>query len=109
MYQDVKLCVKHLNSLSDICQCDIGLFQGEMTSPIMFSLFLNDIEMHLQNNLNAGISFEQLSIYLLIFADNAAIVSETKEGLQESLNNLHMYCSRWNLTVNVQKTKIVVF
>ena len=86
----------------------LGLFQGEITSPIMFSLFLNDIEMHLQNNLNADISFEQLSIYLLLFADDAAMVSETK-GLQEALNNLQTYCFRWNLTVNVQKTKIVVF
>ena len=65
--------------------------------------------MHLQNNLNADISLEQLSIYLSLFADDAAIVSETKEGLQESLNNVQTYCSRWNLTVNVQKTKIVVF
>ena len=62
-----------------------------------------------KNNLNAGISFKQLSIYMSLFADDAAIVSETKEGLQESLNNVQTYCSRWNLTVNVQKTKRAVF
>ena len=59
---DVKLCVKHFNSLSDFFRCDIGLFQGEKTSPIMFSFFLKDIEMQLQNNLNAGKSFKQLFI-----------------------------------------------
>ena len=48
MYSEVKLCVKHLGSLSDFFSSDIGLFQGEITSPIMFSLFLNDIELHLQ-------------------------------------------------------------
>ena len=51
----------------------------------------------------------QLSIYLLLFADQRMIVSKTKEGLQEWLNNLQTFCLRWDLTVNVQKTKIVVF
>ena len=104
MYNEVKLCVKHLNSVSDVFNSNIGLLQGEITSPILFSLFLNDIEMHLQQNINVDISIEQLSIFLLLFADDAVIMSETKEGHQESLNNLHSYCKKWKLTVNVNKT-----
>ena len=50
-----------------------------------------------------------MSIYLLLFADDAVIFSETIEGLQESLNNLAWYCDKWNLTVNIDKTKIMVF
>ena len=80
MYSEVKLCVKHLGTLSDFFNCNLGLFQGDISSPIFFSLFLNDIEMHLQANINVGINFDQLSIYLLLFADDAAIVSETRDG-----------------------------
>lgn len=88
---------------------NVGLFQGEITSPILFSLFLNDIENELQNSTDAGLSLDQISIYLLLFADDAVLISETKEGLQETLNNLVQYCRKWNLTVNIDKTKIVVF
>ena len=35
--------------------------------------------------------------------------SESVEGLQLSLNNLESYCNKWALTVNIDKTKIVVF
>ena len=42
----------------------------------MFSLFLNDIELHLQSNPNSGIKVEQLSIYILLFADDAVILSD---------------------------------
>ena len=109
MYSEVKLQVKHMGSLSDLFSSKVGLLQGEITSPIMFSLFINDIEFNLQNGINAGITLDQLSIYLLLFADDAVIFSETIEGLQESLNNLESYCDKWNLTVNIDKTKIMVF
>ena len=64
MYAEVKLCVQHRNSVSDFVQ-------GEITSPILFSLFLNDIEMQLQNNVSSGLTIDQLSIYILLFADDA--------------------------------------
>ena len=70
-------------------------------SPILFSLFLNDIEMQLADRGNEGLTIEQLYIYLLLFADDAVIFSETPEGLQKSLDNFEIYCKKWYLTVNV--------
>ena len=51
-------------------------------SPILFSLFINDIEQPLQTNLLDGISLDQITIFLLLFADDAVIMSDTKRGLQ---------------------------
>ena len=102
IYDNIKLQVKYLGSLSDLFSCDVGLLQGEIISPFMVALFKDDIEMNLQENLNDGITIDQLQLYLLLF-------SETREGLQNQLNNLETYCKTWNLTVNVLKTKIVVF
>jgi hypothetical protein len=44
-----------------------------------------------------------------MFADDCVLLSETAEGLQLHLNQLEDYCDRWCLTVNIEKTKIVVF
>ena len=82
--------------------------QGEVLSPFLFSLFINDMEIYLQQNPNAGLSLEQLSIYLLMFADDV-IFSDTIEDLQSSLKYLEMFCTKWNLNVNIDKTKLVVF
>ena len=46
---------------------------------------------------------------VLMFADDTAIFSETREGLQAGLDDLFKYCTKWGLIVNVNKTKIVVF
>lgn len=109
MYADVKACVRNISTLSEFFSSDVGLMQGEVISPFLFSLFIDDLETHLQQNANASISLDQLSIYLLLFADDAVIFSDTPEGLQASLNNLETYCIKWNLHVNIGKTKVMVF
>ena len=88
IYLDVKSCVKSMSSLSDFFKSDIGLLQGEVLSPSLFSLFINDLELYLQQNADSGLTLDQLSIYLLMFADDAVIFSNSVDGLQSSLNNL---------------------
>ena len=109
MYDNIKGRVKCMGSLSDLFSCDVGLLQGEIISSFLFSLFINDIELNSQDNLNDGISIDQLQLYLLLFADDAVLFSDTREGLQNHLIHLENYCRKWNLTANVSKTKIIVF
>ena len=45
----------------------------------------------------------------LLYADDLLIVSESKSGLQHSLDKLHNYCKNWKLDLNIKKTKIVIF
>ena len=47
--------------------------------------------------------------FVLKFADDAVLFSESKEGLQNSIDNSQLYFKKWNLIVNVDKPKIVVF
>ena len=65
MYKDIKLGVKHLNTVSDFFDSNIGLLQGEITSPILFSFFINDLETQLQSYIDAGLTLDELSIFLL--------------------------------------------
>ena len=82
--------------------------QGKIFSPLLFAFFISDIEKSLQENADAGITLDQLLLYLILFANDAVLFSDTPEGLQLSLDKLQAYCERWNLTVNVDKTKIMV-
>ena len=44
MYDKVKSCVRHCNNFSDFFECSVGLRQGEVVSPVLVSLFLDDLE-----------------------------------------------------------------
>ena len=50
-----------------------------------------------------------LKIGSLFWADDIVILSETKTGLQSSLDELEQYCSKNEMKVNVEKTKCMIF
>ena len=123
MYENAKSCVRKGSELSDYFQSNVGVRQGENLSPVLFSLFLNDLVQFISKAYN-GLSdiynathfvldTEEISVYLklylLLYADDTVILAETKYELQAALNAMYLYCKTWNLEINASKTKIVVF
>jgi hypothetical protein len=78
-------------------------------SPILFSLFVEDLELYLQDNINCGLNIDDIVLIMLLFADDMAILGKSPEEIQTHLNNLYLYCNAWGLNVNTSKTKIMVF
>ena len=109
LYSDVKACVRYKNSMSDFFSCTNGLMQGEALSPFLFSLYINDFEMDLISNLCEPVYLQDISLFLLMYADDTVLLSESRDGLQNILNQLKIYSDNWDISVNVEKTKIVVF
>ena len=109
MYEDVKSRVKFNNELSEPFDSYLGVRQGECLSPFLFSMYLNDIEEIFYLNGVEGIDIGCIKLFLLLYADDMTIFSETEAGLQQGLNVLETYCNRWKLTVNKDKTKVIVF
>ena len=48
-------------------------------------------------------------LLILLHADDTVIFSEDKHQLQHALDIFDEYCMEWHLTINVQKTKSVIF
>ena len=57
MYATVKYCVpKGVDNFSDFFEIAVGLSQGQTSSPALFALFLEDLELSLQNGQNCELS-----------------------------------------------------
>lgn len=113
LYNSVKLCIKSTNNgnLSDFFNCPLGLRQGCNLSPLLFSLFINELAVDIQNSGVHGIQLfpSVTEIFLLMFADDVALLADTVNGLQRQLNTLERFSDNNNLHVNTEKTKILVF
>ena len=112
MYSVVKSRVKFDNKLGSEFICALGALgvrQGECLSPMLFSLFLNDLEEVFATQGYEGLDINIFKIFMLLYADDIVIFSKSAEELQEGLSLLLNYCNRWKLKVNVDKTKIMVF
>ena len=48
-------------------------------------------------------------MFLLLYADDIVLISDTAQGLQKGLDLLSDYCSRWRMIINKLKTKVLVF
>ena len=97
------------NKLSDAYACLLGVRQGEIVSPSVFSMFLCDIEDIFIDNGLSGINVNMFKLVLILYADDIVIFANSKEELQLSLDALYEYCQRWKMSVHINKTKVIVF
>ena len=107
LYSKMKLSVRG-DDENRVFASNCGLFQGERTSPIFFSLYVNDLEREMGHQ-SIGSRVQDILIRILMFADDMAIISVSKKGLQIGLDRLHNYCLKWGISINTIKTKVVVF
>ena len=123
LYKSAKSCVEVNGDRSPLFACSIGVRQGENLSPFLFNIFLNDLSDFMQSEGFEGLrNLDMLSntrfyrelglhvkMFLLLYADDTIIVADDQKGLQKGLNCLEQYCNVWKLSVNISKTKVLIF
>ena len=108
MYNVVKSKVRAGNDLTESVLCPRGLKQGEICSPVLFSLFINELANEIMQRGRHGIQLipDLIEIFILLFADDVILVSDTVCGLQNQLNVLFDTANRLSLFVNMDKSKM---
>ena len=111
MYLSVLSCVRCNPRNTDYFNCMQGLKQGCLVSPVLFSFLINELASETLLRGKHGIQLlpRGIDLFLLMFADNIALLSSTPVGLQNQLNVLYEVANGLGLLVNLEKTKIVVF
>ena len=109
MYSKLKCSVQMDGGISEYFETKVGLKQGCNLSPSLFNLFVNDIVRKLNNLDNAAPQLADNKISCLLYADDLVLLSESKEGLQKSINELYSYTKEWFLEINSKKTKCLTF
>ena len=90
MYSVAKSLVYANDTKSEYFMCNIGVRQGENVSPLLFSIFLNDLEQY--------------------FIDtNVSGLEECTESMLQALDVFSLYFNEWKLSVNTSISKIVIF
>jgi hypothetical protein len=90
-------------------RCQQGVKQGCPFNPLLFGLYLDALEGHLDGRKCDVLALANVHVWLLHFVDDLVLTSESKVGLQQQLDMLQQFCDEHGFIVNVQKTKAMVF
>ena len=77
----------------------------------MFSIFINEVATKIKELGRHGVQFMPglIEQFIILFADDIALMSSTAQGLQHQLNLLYNMCNQLALEINTAKTKVMVF
>ena len=111
MYNNCKSCVLCDEGITNYFDCSIGTRQGCLLSPLLFTLFINELSVYMCKTVrdNLFITENVPSAGLLMYADDVNDSADIPIALQRKLNQLEMFCKQWSMTVNLDKTNIIVF
>ena len=95
-------CVAVENSTSDVVPVTSGVPQGSILGPLFFIIYINDLPI------------PDPSLRLFTFADDTKLTREIKDLsdcqlLQNGINSLYDWSSKWKLPLNLQKCNIIQF
>ena len=110
LYTDDQVCIKLGNNITNTFPVNQGVKQGCILSPLLFNIFMSDLQESLEKENNKPIEIApNESCSCLIWADDLLLLSQSENGLQNMLNTLNNFSQTNGLNVNMDKTSIMIF
>ena len=110
-YLKSQCAIKDGNQRSKFFEFNRGVRQGCILSPPLFNLYLNEVP-HLlleSHDTDPAKLPNGVALNCLFYADDLVLISASAAGLQKQINILQQYCEKWLLTINLKKTKTLIF
>ncbi len=108
LYVKTQSTVKLNDVMTNFFDVTCGVKQGDNLSPTLFSLFINDLAIHIKE-LHCGVRVGNDNVSILLYADDIILLSECERQLQTMLTYLNGWCLKWCLNINVLKSSIIHF
>ena len=104
LYKSVSCTVKINDNFIEWFKVNMGVKQGCVLLLTLFSVYVNDLVDAIKN-LRCGVSFKDINISILLYADDIALIASNEIDLQRMLNVLSEWSNKWRIGVNEKKTK----
>jgi hypothetical protein len=85
-----------------------GVREGSPLSPLLFSIYAEAMMLEAMEDIEEGVRVGGEPLKDVRFADDQGMVASTEQGLQKVMNRLNETAKRYDMKINVKKTKVMV-
>ena len=107
MYSNVKCKVVFNDIESDMFDVNEGVKQGCPLSPVLFSIYMNELKKIIKER-KLGISIFNTQIGSLFWADDVVLIGESAHDLEQLLDATSNFSKQWKLNFNLEKSNVLI-
>ena len=107
-YSQQKIMIKWDGCFSESFAMTNGVRQGSLLSPLLFSLYMDDLSCELNTELVGCFAGNKILNHIL-YADDIVLLSPSIIGLRRLLNICEKYADDFDITFNSNKCKCITF
>ena len=108
MYDNVIAKFKNTEGWSKEINCNISVKQGCPLSPTLFCIYIDKLEECLKKVVCVDPTLTSIVINLLLYVDDIVLMAMSPHDLGKQLIILKDFCSNTGMTVNTDKTKVMI-
>jgi hypothetical protein len=108
LYENVIAKFRNIEDWLEEINCNIGVKQGCPLSPTLFGIYIDKLEGCLEEVGCVSTSLVGIVIILLLYADNIVLMARSPYDLDKQLKILKDFFSSMGMTINIDKTKVMI-
>lgn len=109
LYQETDIKIFDGGKISRHFKINKGVRQGCILSPLLFALYMNDMENSVRGGIKIGTGEEESKIKSIMYADDVVILAESSDMIKMMFNDLRSYLTLNKLNINLKQTNVVIF
>lgn len=112
LYEETETSVRTNKGITRNFITKIGVRQGCVLSPDLFSLYIADLDEALEKRNIGGIVLGRYRVWFgvsLAYADDMVLLAKNKEALDDMMDTLKRFLKDRKLELSTEKTKVMIF
>jgi hypothetical protein len=108
MYENVIAMFKNIEGWSKEINCNIEVKQACSLYPTVIGIYIDKLEDFLEKECSVGHTLTGIVINLLLYSDDIILMARFPRDLENQLRILKDFCSNIGMTINTNKTKVMI-
>jgi hypothetical protein len=108
LYENVISKFKNTEGWLKEINYNIGVKQGCPLSPTLFDIYIDKLEDCLEEASCVGPTLTSIVINILLYVDDIILMVRSPHDLEKQLRILKDFCSNMGMTLNTDKTKVMI-